>query len=156
MSNIQARKGNRQDPDRCVGFRLTVPNRRFRIHRFTLFRMCEFSKPVLVLGLGVRRGVVTSPRTRPRLPHHVIALSDHSRDRIAHLFAPNLLIPTLTSLRCRLCCRMQRFRVGERVSSMVGVGTNGDWGSECIRVHIITDPKAARNCANKPRPVPPF
>ena len=32
---------------------------------------------------------------------------------------------------------------------MVGVGTNGDRGPECTRVHIITDSKAARDCTNK-------
>ena len=31
MSNMLAGKANCQDPDRCVGFTLTVPNRRFRI-----------------------------------------------------------------------------------------------------------------------------
>ena len=37
-SNIPARKGSCRDPDLCVGFRLTVLNRRLGLERTSLYR----------------------------------------------------------------------------------------------------------------------
>ena len=46
-SNIPTSKGNRQDPDHWVGSRLTVPNCRFRIHKFASSGTCKFLDPPL-------------------------------------------------------------------------------------------------------------
>ena len=80
-----------------------------------------------VPGLGVRWGVaICLPQTQPRLPHHVLTLSDRGRDCITLSLTPDLFVPSLECLQCRLRCQIWRFRVGEKASSMVGVGMNGD------------------------------
>ena len=57
-SNIPAGEWNCQDPDRCVGLTLTVPNRRFGVHKFISFRMYK----VLNLLWGPRFGGQTGSR----------------------------------------------------------------------------------------------
>ena len=126
-SNIPTGKGNCQDPDRCVGFRLTVPNRRFRIHRFAPFRTSKFLNLLWGPRFGGQTGVaIRLPKTQPRLPHHVLTLSDRGRDRITLSFTSDLFVPSLECLQCRPCCQIWRPHVGEKASSMAGVGTNWD------------------------------
>ena len=138
-----------------MGFMLTVPNRRFRAHGLTSFRMCKF--PNLLWGPrfgGWRGGRHVSPELG--LDFHVMSsLFPTIVGAASHFICTSdSLASTLARLWYRPRCWAESFHAGEK-SSMVEVGTNREPCQLELGLHHYRL-EVTRNCTNKSRLVAPF